>query len=204
MYLKNKGFYMRYRYLVPVIVLVLFLVSCKDSKNKKEVDTFGTDTFHTYSINGNYNIDVPNFMTGTTGLNEEASLQFQSLIKEAYLLVIDEPKADFEEVYRDLGQYDDSLSVIQNYRDARLQILSRTTQIIHKSANTSRLIHGLDAESVELDAKVNGMDNEISYFLTFIDGGEKVYMVMGWTLKERKKEHKKTFKTIAESFRLID
>jgi len=40
--------------------------------------------------------------------------------------------------------------------------------------------------------------------LTFIDGGEKVYMVMGWTLKERKKEHKKTFKTIAESFRLID
>lgn len=195
---------MRYRYLVPVIALVLFLVSCKDSKNKKEVDTFGTDTFHTYSINGNYNIDVPNFMTGTTGLNEEASLQFQSLIKEAYLLVIDEPKADFEEVYRDLGQYDDSLSVIQNYRDARLQILSRNTQIIHKSANTSRLIHGLNAESVELDAKVNGMDNEISYFLTFIDGGEKVYMVMGWTLKERKKEHKKTFKTIAESFRLID
>jgi len=195
---------MRYRHLVPVIALVLFLVSCKDSKNKKEVDTFGTDTFHTYSINGNYNIDVPNFMTGTTGLNEEASLQFQSLIKEAYLLVIDEPKADFEEVYRDLGQYDDSLSVIQNYRDARLQILSRTTQIIHKSANTSRLIHGLNAESVELDAKVNGMDNEISYFLTFINGGEKVYMVMGWTLKERKKEHKKTFKTIAESFRLID
>ncbi|WP_349351451.1 hypothetical protein [Flagellimonas sp. MMG031] len=195
---------MRYRYLVPVIALVLCLVSCKDSKNKKEVDTFGADTFHTYSINGNYNIDVPNFMTGTTGLNEEASLQFQSLIKEAYLLVIDEPKADFEEVYRDLGQYDDSLSVIQNYRDARLQILSRTTQIIHKSANTSRLIHGLNAESVELDAKVNGMDNEISYFLTFINGGEKVYMVMGWTLKERKKEHKKTFKTIAESFRLID
>ncbi|WP_424989007.1 hypothetical protein [Flagellimonas sp.] len=204
MYLKNKGFHMRYRYLVPVIALVLCLVSCKDSKNKKEVDTFGADTFHTYSINGNYNIDVPNFMTGTTGLNEEASLQFQSLIKEAYLLVIDEPKADFEEVYRDLGQYDDSLSVIQNYRDARLQILSRTTQIIHKSANTSRLIHGLNAESVELDAKVNGMDNEISYFLTFINGGEKVYMVMGWTLKERKKEHKKTFKTIAESFRLID
>lgn len=55
---------MRYRYLVPVIALVLCLVSCKDSKNKKEVDTFGTDTFHTYSINGNYNIDVPNFMTG--------------------------------------------------------------------------------------------------------------------------------------------
>ena len=143
-------------------------------------------------------------MTGTTGLNEEASLQFQSLRKEAYLIVMDELKSGFETVFRDLEQYDDSLSVIQNYRDARLQILSRTTQIIDKSPSTSLQIQGLDAESVGLDAKVNGMDNEISYFLTFIDGGKKVYMVMGWTLKERKKEHKKTFKTVAESFRLID
>ncbi|WP_127141602.1 hypothetical protein [Flagellimonas marinaquae] len=200
MYLKNKGFYMRYRLLVPIIVLVLSLVSCKDSKNQKE----DSDGFHTISVNNEYRIDVPLFMTGTTGLNEEASLQFQSLRKEAYLIVMDEQKSRFEEVFRDLEQYDDSLSVIQNYRDARLQILSRTTQITHKSPFTSRLIYGLDAESLELDAKVNGMDQEISYFLTFVEGHENVYMIMAWTLKDKKMEHKKTFKTIAESFQLID
>ena len=103
-----------------------------------------------------------------------------------------------------MEQYDDHLSVIQNYRDARLKILSRTTEINGKSEPESIKIHGLDAEFLELDAKVNGLDNEISYFLTFVDGREKVYMIMCWTLKNQKEEHEKTFKTIAESFELID
>ena len=141
---------------------------------------------------------------GTTGLNEEASLQYQSLRHEAYLLIIDEPKLGFEQVYRDLEQYDDELSVLQNYRDARIQILSRTTKIINKFNSKPFKINGLDAEFLELEAKVNGVEDEIFYFLTFVDGGEKVYMIMAWTLKNRKEEHKKTFKTIAESFELID
>ena len=143
-------------------------------------------------------------MTGTTGLNEEATLQYQSLLKEAYLLVIDEPKAGFEEVYRDLNQYDDDLSIMQNYRDARLKILSRTSEINHKTKPEPIKIHGLDAEAINLDANIEGVANEISYFLTFIEGGDRVYMIMAWTLKDKKIEHEKTFKTIAESFELID
>jgi len=191
---------------ISILLLALFVsvASCKDSNNKKERAVTGMDTHHTVSIDGNYRLDLPKFMTGATGLNEEASLQYQSLLKEAYLLVIDEPKADFEEVYRVLEQYDDELSVLQNYRDARLQILSRTTEINNKSEPQSLRINGLDAETVELDAIVNGMDNEISYFLTFVEGEDNVYMIMAWTLKDKKIEHKKTFKTIAESFELID
>ena len=142
-------------------------------------------------------------MTGTTGLNEEASLQYQSLLKEAYLLVIDEPKAGFEEVYRDLNQYDDDLSIMQNYRDARIKILSRTTEINRKTKPEFLKINGLDAETMELDANIEGVANEISYFLTFIEGDDRVYMIMAWTLKNKKIEHKKTFKTIAESFELV-
>jgi len=179
-------------------------LSCKDAGNKKESAVEGTDTYHTVSIDGYYQIDLPKFMTGTTGLNEEASLQYQSLLKECYLIVIDESKKGFEEVYRELEQYDDALSVLQNYRAARLQILSRTTEITQKSEPKSLKINGLDAESIELDAIVNGLAGEISYFLTFVEGEDNVYMIMGWTLKDRKTEHKKTFKTIAESFQLID
>lgn len=191
---------------IPAIIFLLLLstTSCINSKSKKDASTLGANSYHTISIDGKYRLDLPKFMTGTTGLNEEASLQYQSLLKEAYLLVIDEPKADFEEVYRVLEQYDDELSVLQNYRDARLQILSRTTEINNKSEPQSLRINGLDAETVELDAIVNGMGNEISYFLTFVEGEDNVYMIMAWTLKDKKIEHKKTFKTIAESFELID
>ncbi|MBO0329530.1 hypothetical protein [[Muricauda] lutisoli] len=193
---------MKIRFFIIFLACLVSITGCKE--NKKEDTALGMNTFQTVSIDGYYMIDVPRFMTGTTGLNEEASLQFQSLIKEAYLLVIDEPKAGFEEVYRDLGQYDDELSIIQNYRVARLQLLSRGATINTKSQPETLTINGLDAETMELDAYIDGVPNEISYFLTFIEGGDRVYMVMGWTLKNKKTEHKKTFKTIAESFQLID
>ncbi|MBO0341324.1 hypothetical protein [Flagellimonas profundi] len=193
---------MKIRFFIIFLASLVSSTACKE--NKKEDTALGMETFRPVSIDGNYTIDIPKFMTGTTGLNEEASLQFQSLIKEAYLLVIDEPKAGFEEVYRDLGQYDDELSIIQNYRVARLQLLSRGAKINTKSQPEPLTINGLDAETMELDAFIDGVPNEISYFLTFIEGDDRVYMVMGWTLKNKKAEHKKTFKTIAESFQLID
>lgn len=195
---------MKSRLFVIISVIFFPITSCIDSKNKKDDSSLGTETFYTASINQDYKLSIPKFMTGTTGLNEEASLQYQSLLKEAYLLVIDEPKAGFEEVYRDLNQYDDDLSIMQNYRDARIKILSRTTEINRKTKPEFLKINGLDAETMELDANIEGVANEISYFLTFIEGDDRVYMIMAWTLKNKKIEHKKTFKTIAESFELVD
>jgi len=186
------------------VLLIVSGTSCKNQKTENNDSEVTIKNFNTVSINNEYTIKIPRFLKGTTGLNEEASLQYQSLLREAYVIIIDEPKKAFEDIYRDLEQYDDDLSVIQNYRDARLKILSRTTEINGKSKPESIKINGLESESLELDATVNGLDNEISYFLTFVDGGEKVYMIMCWTLKNQKEEHKKTFKTIAESFELID
>ncbi|MCK0159883.1 hypothetical protein [Allomuricauda sp. F6463D] len=185
------------------LLTILPMVSCGDSKKQKDDSAMGTEDFHNVSIDGNYQIDIPKFMTGTTGLNEEASLQFQSLLQEAYLLIIDEPKSEFEEVYRGLEQYDDELSVLQNYRDARLQILSRTTQMNRKSTPIPTRINGLDAETLQIDANIKGIDNEISYFITFIEGDHNVYMIMAWTLKGKKLAHQNTFNRIAKSFEMI-
>ena len=193
---------MKNRLFTIILAIFLPIVSCIDSKEKKDDSPLGAEAFHVVSIDGDYRIDIPKFMTGTTGLNEEASLQYQSLLKEAYLIIIDEPKSGFEEVYRDLGQYDEKLSAIQNYRDARLQILSRTTKINKKSTPEPLKINGLDAEILEVDAIIEGVDNEISYFITFVDGGDMLYMIMAWTLKDKKAVHKKTFRTIAVKVKL--
>lgn len=195
---------MRTKFASIFVLSILFCSACKNFKAKENDSEPKDENFNTIGVNNEYQIEIPRFMNGTTGLNEEASLQYQSLRHEAYLLIIDEPKLGFEQVYRDLEQYDDKLSVLQNYRDARIQILSRTTKIINKFNSKPFKINGLDAEFLELEANVNGVDDEIFYFLTFVDGGEKVYMIMAWTLKNRKEEHKKTFKAIAESFELIN
>ena len=85
-----------------------------------------------------------------------------------------------------------------------MQALNINIQGNHQSGIRPLTIHGLNAESVEIDGHVEGVDEEIAYFLTFVEGTENIYMIMAWTLKSKKEEHQKTFETIAQSFELID
>lgn len=143
-------------------------------------------------------------MKGTTGLNAEASLQYQNPFKETYTIIIDEPKQDFVDIYKELDQYNEGITLLQNYRKIQLQAFTSTIQVNHQSEVKPMTIHGLDAESVEIDGHVEGIDEEISYFLTFVEGTENIYMIMAWTLESKKEELQKTFETIAQSFELLD
>lgn len=191
------------------VTLLLFLAvfsfsSCIKSKDKNGNKEPKIEDFHTVSVNEEYQVSLPKFMKGTTGLNEEASLQYQNLFKEAYTIIIDEPKQDFVDVYKELDQYNEGITLLQNYRKIQLQAFTSTIQVNHQSEVKPMTIHGLDAESVEIDGHVEGIDEEISYFLTFVEGTENIYMIMAWTLKSKKEEHQKTFETIAQSFELLD
>ncbi len=189
---------------------VLFLIcslcfsSCIDFKTKKSTEETDMEDYNTVVVPDAYSVEIPKFMRSTTGLNEEASLQYQNIFKETYVIVIDEPKSGFVDILKEVGQFDENLSLVQNYREIQMQLLSSTMYISHQSEPKPLKINGLDAEMVEVDATVDGIDEGISYLLTFIDGTDDAYMMMAWTLQSKKDEHKKTFETIAESFKLID
>ncbi len=182
----------------------LSFMSCIDFKTKKSNSEPKPEDFNTISVNDQYQIDIPRFMKSTTGLNEEASLQYQNLFKEAYTIVIDEPKDEFVNIFKELDSYNENISLIENYRDIQLQLFNERMRVNTQSSPRSLKINGLDAEQVDMDAHVEGVDEEISYFLTFVEGPENVYMIMAWTLKSKKEEHAKTYGVIAESFKLID
>lgn len=191
-------------------VFVLFLTStlcftsCIDFKTKKSTEETDMEDYNTVVVPNAYSVEIPKFMRSTTGLNEEASLQYQNIFKETYVIVIDEPKSGFVDLLKEMGQFDDSISLIQNYREIQMQLLSSTMYISQQSEPRAMKINGLDAEMVEVDATVDGIDEDISYLLTFIEGTDDTYMMMAWTLESKKDEHKKTFETIAESFKLVD
>jgi len=185
-----------------LIFLVLSTASC--IRSKKDHDDAGREVFNTVTVYDEYQVSIPKFMRSTTGLNDEASLQYQNLFKEAYTIIIDEPKQEFVDVFKELDQYNEDLSLLQNYREIQLQAFTSTIQVNHQSGIRPLTIHGLNAESVEIDGHVEGVDEEIAYFLTFVEGTENIYMIMAWTLKSKKEEHQKTFETIAQSFELID
>lgn len=188
----------------PLLFFVgLSFTSCIDFKTKKSGSEVNVEDFNTVNVNEDYQISIPPFMTGTTGLNEEASLQYQNIREEVYTIVIDEPKDEFVEIFKQMGNYDDNLSLLENYRNIQLQFFDERMKINDQSDVTSLKINGLDSESVEIDGNVNGIDEELSYFLTFVEGPENVYMIMSWTLKDKKEDHRAIFETIAASFGLM-
>jgi hypothetical protein len=190
---------------VSFLLLSLFLMTTSCIKfNKKDADDSGAENYNTVSIHDEYQVNIPKFMRSTTGLNDQAALQYQNAFKEAYTIIIDEPKQEFVDVFKELDQYNDNISLLENYREIQLQSFTSTISISYESEIKPLNINGLDAESVQIDGKVEGIDEEIAYFLTFVEGTDNIYMMMSWTLQSKKEEHKKTFETIAQSFELID
>ncbi|WP_228235697.1 hypothetical protein [Allomuricauda sp. M10] len=190
---------------VSFLLLSLFFMTTSCIKfNKKDADDSGAENYNTVSIHDEYQVNIPKFMRSTTGLNDQAALQFQNAFKETYTIIIDEPKQEFVDVFKELDQYNDNISLLENYREIQLQSFTSTISISYESEIKPLNINGLDAESVQIDGSVEGIDEEIAYFLTFVEGTDNIYMMMSWTLQSKKEEHKKTFETIAQSFELID
>ena len=173
-----------------------------DLVNKKENLSLEHD-FSLIKINNEYQIRIPNYMKKTEELHDEASLQFQNVFKETYLIIIDEPKDEFISVFNMLGEYDSTLSVVENYRNIQLRFISENITSPEISEPTARKINGLDAELVELDGRVEGVIYKVSYFLAFFEGDENVYMAMAWTISTRKDRFQDTFEKAFGTFQLI-
>lgn len=154
-------------------------------------------------INGEYSMDIATYMTKTNQLNDDASLQFQNIFKEAYIIVIDEDAKEFVDVYTGLEAYDSTRSVLSNYADTQVQLLSSGMEVLEKDPIQGTKINGLNAATTRIDGKVDGIESPISYYVTFVDGKEKVYMIMAWTLQNRKEAHKAAFEQMASSFKLL-
>ena len=156
------------------------------------------------SINGEYSMSVPEYMSKASSLNEGASLQYQNIFKEAYVIVIDEAKDEYIQAYKELSVYDTTRSVISNYADTQIQSTTSAIDVISKSEITSFKVHGLKAKSIEIDANLEGVDASITYFLTFVEGrSNKLYFIMAWTLQDKKDKHRETFKEMVKTFREI-
>ncbi|RDY61243.1 hypothetical protein [Flagellimonas nanhaiensis] len=193
--------------LLLALSLSLCFTSCIDFKTKKKevtaTEVAGED-FNQIEVNGEYRLSLPKYMRKTDNLNEEASLQYQNIFKETYTIVIDESKDDFIEMFTELGEYDENISVIKNYRDVQQQLFAESMYVDKESSPIALEINGMEAEMVDIDGRVDGIDEDITYFLTFVEGKEKVYMIMSWTMTSRKDTYESTFDGIAKSFKLIN
>lgn len=175
-----------------VLVASNSLIGCLGKTTNEE--------YKTESALGLYQLEIPKYMTVTSGLNQDASMQFQNIYKETYLAVIEESKQDFIDTFKDLGEYDDSKSPAENYQDIQLKFFVEGMKINRMGEPKNIKINGLDANQTEFVGRVPEIDFDIYYLMTFIEGKETLYMMMTWTLSNSEDTYKDTFKYMAESF----
>jgi hypothetical protein len=193
---------MRYSITALTFGVALSLSSCSLNPNKEEKKS-GKIDLQIISTNDEYSMGIPVYMTKATGLNDEASLQYQNIFKEAYVVVLDENKQEFIDVYTELSTYDTTRSVIANYADTQVQLTSSNVDVISKTDVKKVKINGLNAAITEMDAHVEGVKPAISYFLTFVEGKENLYMIMAWTLQDKKETHREAFDQMVRSFKIL-
>lgn len=183
-------------------LLCLFLISticsCIESKTNKQSDALLNTDLDLVRVNNQYSIEIPTFMNESNDLNIEASLQYQNIFKETYVIVIDEPKDDFISIFEDLDEYDNSVSAAKNYKDIQLKFLEEEVIIKNIDDKESSIINGLPFEIIEVDATVDGID--IGYTIAFVEGAKNVYMIMTWTMQNRHEKYSQLFEKIVKSF----
>lgn len=161
---------------------------------------------------GGYKISIPNSMVEDTSLNDDASLEYKCLesnstegvTNEYYIIVIDESKTNYIKTFTDNGEYDDNLTPEKNYRMIQMKSMEDAMTMKGKPNVKKETINGLDAEVVDFTASVEGIDADIYYKLAFIEGTKKIYMVMTWTLSNKKSVNEDKLDQMIQSFKLID
>lgn len=183
-----------------LLVFILF-TSCNYLQPNKEENLSLEKDFKTVKIKVKYQMSIPNYMKQTNQLNDEASLQYNNLFKETYVIVIDESKEQFVSAINEAGINESSHSTIESYRDIQMQLLRENINISNEKISEKKTLNGMNSEQVAFVGKISGVDDEISYILTFIEGENDLYMIMGWTLNKYSKKYTNTFLQIADSFK---
>ncbi len=189
------------------LLLSLMLNSCFSTSGEDAFDKIDKLVaplvkYDVVKIEDLYSMKVPDFMTVTTKLQEDASLQYNNPFKEKYVTVLAENTAEVIAFMEGYGVYDVSKSKLDNYVSTRLNYLAESgITIKNQTKIKSKMINGRKAFSTVIDASVPGVAEDITYFFTYIEGKEHCYMISSWTLFDRKNAYTEEVETMTTSFK---
>lgn len=190
-------------YFLVVVITLTILSSCNDSGSKANCKV-DTSNFKLEAVKNLYSVEVPENMTVTKALNSDASMQLEDIFEEMYAAIIDEPKSPFVENFKAEGLFADSLSILSNYRNTQLNAFVNGMVVRMQSEPKKMDINGLTAEQIELIGFPAGLDFDVYYLITFIEGKDNLYMFLQWTLAPKEQDHKDTFHCIASTFEELE
>lgn len=171
-----------------LLFLSLVLIACNTGPENLSL----VDDFEVVTVGNRYQISIPNYMDATDELHEEAGLQFMNAFKETYIIVIDEDKESFINSFTEIESYDTTMSVIDNYAGVITGSIE-TSKDLTLGEPKKTTVNGMDARLYLMEGRADGIPEEISYILAYIEGKDRIYAISSWTLKNRMVKYKNTF-----------
>jgi len=136
-------------------------------------------------------LSVPEYMSRTSGLNDDACLEFQNAVKEVYTIVIQDDKESLklaELSYDGIEEFYDiifkELGVGENYQNRKVGTPKKRT-----IGNYKYIINECSLRDKELEV-------DLYYVMGIVETPNSFYQVMSWTLSENKVKFKKEFENI--------
>jgi hypothetical protein len=120
-----------------------------------------------------------------------------------YTIVLDEAIGPAAQNIKLEDYYNDTAGFAQNYLSFQLEYVEADLTGVTTNIYPTTKIHGLPAVSASVTGFFSDADEDLTYYLTVIEGRKNVFLVMSWTLGSSKEAHVPIFKKIAESFRLL-
>ncbi|MFA6570078.1 MAG: hypothetical protein WCT77_02460 [Bacteroidota bacterium] len=171
------------KYLLTIIASILFISS---------IDAQSQTKFITQKVGHVYYLNLPDYMIKTKDLNDAASLQYKNVIKEAYVIVIEDSKEELET----LGVK--FTNPMDFYKDFIQSFMQKINNPIAKDPYKLK-VNGNSAVQGELTASIENED--IFYLITVVETKTHFYKIMCWTTLDNKKVHLEDFKKIASSLK---
>jgi uncharacterized protein YegL len=175
------------------IISLLFLVllsSCNDIQNEK---------YEKKTVENKFSILIPESLGQTTKLNDAASIQFENIKQDFYIIVLDEPKDAFTKAVgakllnttADLDGY--YKIVVDHFRDITPKDF-KVYNIEKKKINHSNAIV----------FSMSGISNDyhVLYRYAVIESNKRYYQIMSWTNTSKEEKYTERMNKIIDSFRI--
>ncbi|MFN8712728.1 MAG: hypothetical protein ACK5Z2_07730 [Bacteroidota bacterium] len=174
------------------ITLLLFIALIASSCDLNQKDK-------TVAVKNKFSLSVPASFSKQKGLHEDASLQYGNLLNEFFVIVVDEPKAEFHSVLEENGLSESFSSDINGYADILIPTYDETIENLRKSDVVDTMINTMPAKILTLSGRVENMN--VFYTVAFVEGKDNYYQIMTWTLANRKSRYSDAMKRLVCSLK---
>lgn len=151
------------------------------NKAIKQNQARNDDTAQTVIVKKQFSIDVPSFLSPTTKLSEDASLQYLNKTLDVSFQVIDEPKSEFvnsvEEIKKEMPDFGKDKSLLDNMATITLSNMFDMNKVeIGDYIETK--INGMNAVILNAFQKRTFLKDAMYGSFAFIEGKETLYQII--------------------------